>query len=557
MSQKLPVPVGNTNYKEICLENYYVDKTLLIKDILDEKNKIFLFTRPRRFGKTLNMDMLRTFFERAAEDTSKYFKDKNIWQQGAEYIKEQGQYPVIYLSLKDIKARKWAIALDLLKYVISNEYSRHAELQASAELPRQDLRFYEDIINESASEAKFMFSLQALSKMLYLHYQKPPVIIIDEYDTPIQEGYINGYYDEAVDFIRNFFSAAFKDNPYAKLIILTGILRIAKESIFSGLNNIRVCSVLDRKFSDYFGFTTSEVKQMAAYYGQADKFTELQLWYDGYKFGATEIFNPWSVINYFSNDCQAMPYWVRTSANAIIRELLQVYNENTYINLHKLIGGSAIRSVIRTDIIYPKLKEPQTDILGFLLMTGYLKATRTVLNENGAYVCDISIPNKEIRTIYNNEIMSLLTKNIGENAVNDLSNALFDKDVGKLKTALASFLMKTISYYDNLQENYYHGLMLGLLAACENNYAIRSNRESGLGRYDIQLAPKKSGMPGVVIEIKAADKNNCAALKQLARSAVQQIEKQKYDTELRAQGVTDIIKYGIAFYNKTVEIVTG
>lgn len=557
MSRKLPLPVGTTNYKKICEDSYYVDKTLLIKEILDEKVNVALFTRPRRFGKTLNMDMLRTFFEKTAEDTGRYFQDKKIWQQGEKYTNHQGQYPVIFLSLKDIKARKWQYAFDALKYIISVEYMRHSELKRSSELEEADIELYNRIVKNQAGYMEYVFSLQALSRMLHQHHKQAPVIIIDEYDTPIQEGFVNGYYDDAVEFIRSFFSAALKDNPHARQIVMTGILRIAKESIFSGLNNIRVFSVLDKKFSEFFGFTTSEVQQIAAYYEQTDKLPELKAWYDGYKFGDTEIFNPWSVINYFSNNCQAMPYWVQTSANTIIQEILKTYNDDTYRNLHALLGKTEVQSIVRTNIIYPKLKEPQTNILGFLLMTGYLKSTSTELDARGDYICRLSIPNKEIKTIYYNEILSLLTEDIGENTVMNLANALYDKDAPKIKEALNTFMMKTISYYDNLKENYYHGLMLGLLAIGESNYDIRSNRESGLGRYDIQLIPKKSVLPGIIIEVKAADKDTGVELSKLAQTALKQIDEKKYDTELCAQGVNDIIKYGVAFKGKMVEIVTN
>ena len=557
MSRKLPLPVGTTNYKKICEDSYYVDKTLLIKEILDEKVNVALFTRPRRFGKTLNMDMLRTFFEKTAEDTGRYFQDKKIWQQGEKYTSHQGQYPVIFLSLKDIKARKWQYAFDALKYIISVEYMRHSELKRSSELEEADIELYNRIVKHQASYMEYVFSLQALSRMLHQHHKQAPVIIIDEYDTPIQEGFVNGYYDDAVEFIRSFFSAALKDNPHARQIVMTGILRIAKESIFSGLNNIRVFSVLDKKFSEFFGFTTSEVQQMAAYYEQTDKLPELKAWYDGYKFGDTEIFNPWSVINYFSNNCQAMPYWVQTSANTIIQEILKTYNDDTYRNLHALLGKTEVQSIVRTNIIYPKLKEPQTNILGFLLMTGYLKSTSTELDARGDYICRLSIPNKEIKTIYYNEILSLLTEDIGENTVMNLANALYDKDAAKIKEALNKFMLKTISYYDNLKENYYHGLMLGLLAIGESNYDISSNRESGLGRYDIQLIPKKSALPGIIIEVKAADKDAGVELSKLAQTALKQIDEKKYDTELCAQGVNDIIKYGVAFKGKNVEIVTN
>lgn len=556
---RLPLPVGTTDFKRICRENYYVDKTLLIKDLLDEKVSHILFTRPRRFGKTLNMDMLRTFFEKTDADTSSYFKDKAIWQQGESYRQQQGQYPVIFLSLKDIKAQDWETAYELLKMIISSEYARHPELQAGNEISQQDKDFYEKIVNKNANKADYMLSLQILSRMLYQYYKKAPVIIIDEYDTPIQEGFVNNYYNEAIRFIRNFFSAALKDNPYITMSLMTGILRVAKESIFSGLNNIRVDSVLDDTFSGYFGFTEGEVKTITQYYNVTEKLAEIKSWYDGYKFGSTEIYNPWSVINYISSSCKAIPYWSQTSENTIIHEILKKYNEATYRNLHELLKENGqVSSVIKTNIIYPELKGPQTDILGFLLMTGYLKATDMTLNEDGEHLCRLNIPNREIRTIYRKEIISLLIAEVGDMTVTDLRDALLNKDSAVIKETLGRFMMQTISYYDGLRESYYHGLMLGLITIFEYTHFIRSNRESGAGRYDIELIPKNAGMPGIIIEIKAGEaKDDDCALSKLAQVAFDQIEEKEYDTELRSLGVSVIHKYGIAFANKRVELKTN
>lgn len=559
MQAKLPLPLGTTDFKRICREYYYVDKTLLIKALLDEKTSTILFTRPRRFGKTLNMDMIRTFFEKTAEDTSVYFKDKAIWQQGEKYTGQQGMYPVIFLSLKDIKARKWENAFELLKIIISTEYSKHKELKDSKEISEKERRFYQKIVDESANETNFMLSLQVLSRMLYQHHKKAPIIIIDEYDTPIQQGFINGYYNEAVEFIRNFFSAALKDNPNITMSVLTGILRVAKESIFSGLNNLRVDSVLDDGFSQYFGFSEGEVIAMTQYYGVPEKITEIKAWYDGYKFGNTEIYNPWSVINYLSNGYKAIPYWSQTSENTIIHEILKKYNEATYRSLHELLKENGrVNSIVKTNIIYPRLKEPQTDILGFLLMTGYLKSTHTSINEDGAYVCRLNIPNKEIRTIYRDEIFTLLTAEVGEITITDLRDALLAKDSDTIKETLGSFMLKTISYFDGLRENYYHGLMLGLITIFEYTHSIRSNRESGSGRYDIQLAPKNAALPGIIIEIKAAaTKEERQDLEGLAQTALEQIDEKQYDTELRSLGVKTIHKYGIAFASKKVAIKTN
>lgn len=554
---KLPLPIGNSDYKETSSENYYVDKTLFIKELLDENPKIILFTRPRRFGKTLNMDMLRTFFEKTAEDNSVYFTKMKIWQQGSKYTEHQGKYPVIFLSLKDARGRRWETAYEMLKYIIRTEYSRHGELAASNEITLADRIAYNKIIMDTASDSYYLFSLQALSRMLYAHYKTKPIIIIDEYDTPVQEGHINGYYDEAIEFVRTFLSAGLKDNPNIMMSVLTGILRIAKESIFSGLNSVRVFSVLDHKFSSYFGFTADEIEAMAGYYGRSEKTGEIKEWYDGYKFGNQEIYNPWSVLNYFGNDCIAMPYWVQTSENAIIREILKSSDEVAYQNLTDIMTGRELRYNIKTNIIYPRLKEPQADILGFLLMTGYLKAAETMLTEQGTYQCKLKIPNKELKTVYYQEILTLITQGTGESTIRSLQAALLNNDAAKLKETLSDFMAKTISCFDGLRENYYHGLVLGLLTVLEANYYLHSNRESGNGRYDIQLEPKNLHMPGIIIELKAAEKSSGDSLKSLAQTALEQIIEKKYDTELHARGIKTIYKYGVAFCNKDAEVVSA
>lgn len=555
MQRKLRLPIGSTNYKEVCTHYYYLDKTLLIKDVLDDGAKILLLTRPRRFGKTLNMDMLRTFFEKTGEDTSSYFKNKKIWQQEEVYTREQGKYPVIYLSLKDIKAGRWEAAFDLLKFIIENEFSRHGELQNSSRITEADRSFYKKIVSGSADEAAYMLSLRTLSRMLEAHYAVPAVILIDEYDTPIQEGYVNGYYAQAVEFIRNFFSAGLKDNPHIRMSVMTGILRVAKESIFSGLNNVRVYSVLDKRFSSYFGFTSAEVQTMAEYYEAEAKLPEIKQWYDGYKFGEVEIYNPWSVINYFANDCEAEPYWVQTSANLTIREIIKNLDESACEQLRELLNGATVQSVVETDIIYPSLRDTTTNIFGFLLLTGYLKAVKTMKLE-GMNICELAIPNKEVKTVYRREILSLLQESRSGDTINKLQLYLITKNSKQLQAALRKFLLEAVSFYDGLQENYYQGLLLGMTGMFTNDYYPLSNRESGEGRFDIQLTPKTQGMPGIIIEIKAAKEASAEQLKKLAEQALEQIEVKHYDTELRRQGIGTIYKYGIAFCGKKVEIAT-
>ena len=554
MQNKLPLPIGASDYKLVSTEYYYVDKTLLIKELLDERAVITLFTRPRRFGKTLNMDMLRTFFEKTPEDTSKYFKDKRIWQAGEKYTSQQGKYPVIFLSLKDANKDNWQDLYSRLKATITDEFLRHKELKKSTRL--SNTAFYEKIIAGTGNITDYATSLLRLSQMLHEHYRQQPIIIIDEYDTPIQAGYINGFYEQAIQFIRDLFSSALKDNPHIAFGFLTGILRVAKESIFSGLNNINVNSLLERRYSDYFGFTTEEVQTMATYYQADDKMSELQEWYDGYKFGNTEIYNPWSVLKYFNNYCEAEPYWVQTSANSTIREIIKGLDSSTCENLRALLNDITINSVIETNIIYPKLKDSQTIIFGFLLMTGYLKAVQT-RRINGVSFCELAIPNKEIRTVYNNEIIALLADNIDNGIINQLQQYLITKNSSALQQTLRKFLLETVSYYDTLKENYYQGLLLGMTGLFTNTYYVSSNRESGEGRYDIQLQPKTAAMPGIIIEIKAAKDATEEQLKALAAEALTQIESKHYDTELMAHGITTVYKSGIAFSGKKVEIVTN
>lgn len=554
MQNKLPLPIGASDYKKVSQDYYYVDKTLLIKDILDEQAKVTLFTRPRRFGKTLNMDMLRTFFEKANADTSKYFINKNIWQTGEKYTQHQGQYPVIFLSFKDANKNKWPDLYARLKETIKDEFMRHSELKYSKNLSNPD--FYEKITSGLGTETDYATSLLRLSQMLHEHYAKAPIIIIDEYDTPIQAGYIHGFYDATIQFTRDLLSSVLKDNQHISFGFLTGILRVAKESIFSGLNNVNVNSLLDKRYSDFFGFTDTEVNTMAAYYQATDKIPEIKEWYDGYRFGNTEIYNPWSVLKYFNNYCEAEPYWVQTSENSTIREIINGLDNSTCENLRALLNGSAVESIVDTNIIYPKLKEQQTNIFGFLLMTGYLKSIKTT-RANGICLCELSIPNKEIKSVYSQEIVALLADKIDSTAINLLQQYLITKNGPALQNVLKKFLLETVSYYDTLKENYYQGLLLGMTGLFTNTYYISSNRESGEGRYDIQLLPKNIDMPGIIIEIKATADSSDAGLKKLAAEALAQIEDKKYDTELRKQNIKTIYKYGIAFSGKKVEIITN
>ena len=547
------LPIGVSDFKLATTGYYYVDKTLMIRDFLDKKPMVSLFTRPRRFGKTLNMDMLRVFFEKTNEDTSVYFKDKQIWQCGDYYTKHQGRYPVIFLTFKDVKSMTWEETFQKIRRLISLEFIRHNELETSSVLTAYEKEQYHLLAKDSGDEVDCQMGLQLLSLLLHKHYGRECIIIIDEYDTPIQQGHTCNFYPEIVNFMRNFFSGGLKDNPHLAFGFLTGILRVAKESIFSGMNNLKTYSILDDGYSSYFGFTEKEVKDMLRYYGKDDKYNELSEWYDGYRFGNTEIFNPWSVINYISDNCFPKAFWQSTGSNEIIGEIIQAATPEITKGLYKLLCGEKIAAYIDTGVIYPEVQNNPYSIYSFLLVAGYLKVANIYPQSDGNFMCDVAIPNKEITFVYEKEVLNRTNQN---SLAISISQAIFSKDTQKLQALLEDFMVKSISSIDGANEGFYHGMMLGLCAILGNRYKIRSNRESGLGRFDIQLMPLAKGMPGFIFEFKHT-KDEHTDLSALADSALQQIETKKYDTELRDNGVNSIISIGIAFRGKSAVVRRG
>lgn len=547
------LPIGVSDFKLATTGYYYVDKTLMIRDFLDKKPMVSLFTRPRRFGKTLNMDMLRVFFEKTNEDTSVYFKDKQIWQCGDYYTKHQGQYPVIFLTFKDVKSMTWEETFQKIRRLISLEFIRHNELETSSVLTAYEKEQYHLLAKDSGDEVDCQMGLQLLSLLLHKHYGRECIIIIDEYDTPIQQGHTCNFYPEIVNFMRNFFSGGLKDNPHLAFGFLTGILRVAKESIFSGMNNLKTYSILDDGYSSYFGFTEKEVKDMLRYYGKDDKYNELSEWYDGYRFGNTEIFNPWSVINYISDNCFPKAFWQSTGSNEIIGEIIQAATPEITKGLYKLLCGEKIAAYIDTGVIYPEVQNNPYSIYSFLLVAGYLKVANIYPQSDGNFMCDVAIPNKEITFVYEKEVLNRTNQN---SLAISISQAIFSKDTQKLQALLEDFMVKSISSIDGANEGFYHGMMLCLCAILGNRYKIRSNRESGLGRFDIQLMPLTKGMPGFIFEFKHT-KDEHTDLSALADSALQQIEAKKYDTELRDNGVNSIISICIAFRGKSAVVRRG
>ena len=503
------------------------------------------------------MDMLRVFFEKSEEDTSVYFSNMNIWKCGREYRKHQGQYPVIFLTFKDVKYDTWDETFEKLKELFQKEYGRHKELKGSSQIADFEARYYEKVLRGDVSKVELASALSSLSQMLHEHHGTAPVIIIDEYDTPIQQGFSRKYYDDIILFMRNLFSEGFKDNPHLSFGFLTGILRIAQESIFSGMNNLKVSSILEDSYSSYFGFTPDEVRAMAAYYNCAEKYSEICEWYDGYRFGNQEIFNPWSVIGYFGNNCKPDTFWISTGSNEILSDIMALANEDLLEKLAGLLQGEKVLTQIDMNVVYPQLEADPYYIYSFLLVAGYLKLESFAPGLLGTHMCRVSVPNKEIASVYKKEILSkLLQRNsLLSSSAFKIQRALFSHDTGLLQEAMQTFLYQTISFYDSAQENFYQGLLAGLLALTDSSYQVTSNRESGDGRYDFQLRPKNHLLPGIIIEIKVSKKEDGQELHKSAESALRQIEEKKYRFQMEQDGISPVLTYGIAFCGKQVKII--
>ena len=541
-----PLPIGISDYVRAQSDYYYVDKTMLIKEFLDQKPLVSLFTRPRRFGKTLNMDMLRVYFEKTDEDTSKYFKDKDIWKCGEVYRTHQGKYPVIFLTFKDVKFDSWQATIEKIKSLLQEEYGRHQELLSSDKISDYEKEYFSKVLSATENEVELSSSLEKLSKMLATHYDKAPIIIIDEYDTPIQEGYSNDFYNEIISFMRNFFSGAFKDNKNLSYGILAGC-------VFSELNNLTVNSVMDEAYDRYFGFTNEEVSEMLDYYGVTEKESELKEWYDGYLFGNEEIYNPWSVINYISKGCVPQAYWVNTGKNEILEDVLKVADENITEILYSLVLGDKVLARIDLNDVYGP-----SNIFSLLLVAGYLKTTIKELQADGSYLCEVSIPNKEIASVYKSEVLAHLIQigAVSRTTADKIAESLYLNDYVKLEKAIAEYMDKAISFYDTASESFYHGLVLGLMAMMDNQYKIKSNRESGKGRFDICLMPRDNKHPGMIMELKWKKNLDENELVLLADEAISQIHSMEYDSEMKSEEIKKILKFGIAFSGKRVCVKT-
>ncbi len=568
-----PLPGSTENFRILLdLGRYYVDKTLFVRDIIDTPYDYLLFTRPRRFGKTLNMSMLQTFFEKPADgkDTSHYFKNLKIWQCGEKYTSEQGNRPVIMLSFKEIKGTTYEEAIGNIKIVLSKEFGRHSELQDSNKISKDDRDIYSAIRTVSANDAYWTFSLKILSEMLERHHGIKPLLLIDEYDVPLQESWYakERYYDRMVIFIKNMLSAVLKTNPSLYKGILTGVTRVSKESIFSGLNNIKVDTVFDDRFSEYFGFTQEEVNEMFKFYGIEDKLTEAKNWYDGYIFGEQNIYNPWSVLNYLDNSCKAEPYWINVSSNDLAKDAIRKLDENDRKSLVSLMSGETVRTSASTDFVYTELGDKTEHAFGLLVQTGYLRASKARKLSSG-YLCTMEIPNRELYSVFSNEIIDRVIRKSAYRAAKEISWAIVDGDAKGLEQYLSDFLLEMCSYLNLTEEKDYQNLIIGLCGTMRTGYAIRPEHEAGHGRADIMFAPRldyeeSDKLPGIVMELKHikaeetekdSPEKTETILQEEAEEALRQIERKKYISYLKAYGVRNMIRYGIAFSGKYVKII--
>ena len=545
-----PLPVGVENFEEIIDKGYYyVDKTLLIRDLIDLRGKVNLFTRPRRFGKTLNMSMLRYFFEKAEEDRRYLFQGTKIMDAGEKYRSEMGKYPVISLSLKSMKQGSYEEAFHCLKEEIADEFKKHLELLGKLET-EDDRKKYDQLANRRAPGEEYLNSLQFLSQCLYSCYGTKAVILLDEYDVPLENAYFRGFYDRMVDLIRSLFESALKTNDALEFAVVTGCLRISKESIFTGLNNLNVISITDKTYAEHFGFTQEEVDRMLERYGLMEKREDVKRWYDGYQFGDTEVYNPWSVINYVNSsyrdkDVLFKPYWSNTSSNSIVRTLVEKADISAKQEIEALIDGRTITKPIHEDITYDEMDSTQENLWNFLFFTGYLKKISEYQNGEDIYV-EMAIPNSEVRYIYKNTVRRWFEEKTDKKDLSPLYESILNGDREKMAEILSENLMETISFYD-YQESYYHGFLAGMLKNI-GNYIVLSNRESGNGRPDLLLKYPSVRGKAVILEIKVA--KTYRELEQKCDEALEQIEAQRYEEPLRQEGYRDILKYGVAFYRK-------
>ena len=562
---KKALPIGVENFEDIIETGYYyVDKSMFIKELLDLKGKVNLFTRPRRFGKTLNLSMLRYFFEDTGDGEKNtrnraLFQGLKIMEAGEAYVRQMGMYPVMNLTLKSAKQENFETAYYMMQSEIASEFDRHREIieKGREKLSLKECELYLEIADEKADEKQVRGALKLFSKCMQKITGRNTVILIDEYDVPLENAYFRGFYEKMVDFIRSLFESALKTNDNLQFAVITGCLRISKESIFTGLNHLNIISVLDKKYSEHFGFTESEVMQMMAYYEVENRFPTMKEWYDGYTFGNTEVYNPWSVIKflydlYSDSNAFPRPYWINTSSNDIIKEMIAGADRETKGQIETLLNGGTLELQVHEEVTYEDMRDRGENLWNFLYFTGYLTKQSEYFKESSVFL-RVRIPNTEVKTIYRNTILGWFRRRIEKQDFRDFYRAMEEGNAEKMQEILNEHLFDTISFYDSA-ENFYHGFLAGILSQSEN-YLVKSNRESGNGRSDIMVKSPSLRGRSFILELKVS--KDIDELEADAEKALRQIYEKKYMDELRTEGYKKIDCCGISFYRKDCEVRFG
>ncbi len=549
-STRKPMPVGVEDFKRLVTQGYcFIDKTRFIKDYIDAQGVVTLITRPRRFGKTLTLSMLQYFFDsEQGEENRQLFSGLDIEGAGERYMQEQGTRQVVFLTLKEARSRSFSGMMEKLAEILRQLYDNFRYLQDSEALSSQDREYFTSILNGACPTEKMSFALLNLMKNLEKHHARKPMLLLDEYDAPILFAWEKGYYEECIDFMRGFLSAALKTNPALGSAVLTGVTRISKESIFSGLNNLDVCSVLREKYSDAFGFTQEEAARLMEDCGVGDRLPELAQWYDGC---GREIYNPWSVIQFIDHGCKFQPYWLNTSGNAILRDLLERVDSRRQRELYGLLKGKPVEVPVMENFVFGNIGENRNALFMLLMTTGYLKPVEMWKDEERVDWVRLQIPNFEVRFAYRSEILNHIVPSQGEILLRDMLRSMAEGDTQEFAENLSDILRDFVSYHDASQpESFYHGLLLGFSVLMDGKYKVESNKESGYGRFDIAFFPQKENAPGIILELKAAKSED--ELEAKAQEALAQIEEKAYGAEMNRLGVKEIWRYGIALYGKRV-----
>ena len=549
------IGIGISDFKMLRLrKNYYIDKTMYIKHIVDNQAGVILVTRPRRFGKTLNMSMLKYYFDCTAKDSKELFEGLKIMEQSEEYTSKLGYYPVIYVTLKDVKNDTFEKMLINLKTELVEIYIDHAYLLKSEKLLDVEKEMFSKILNLKAEEVDMQNALKLLSRLLYKEFEKPVILLIDEYDVPLQNAYVEGYYDEAVKFFKTFYGTTFKDNPYLEKTVLTGVSRVAKESIFSGANNFKVFTVLDNEFSEDFGITEEEIERVIEDFNIEDEKEEIKKWYDGYTIGnTTGIYNPWSILNYLT-DRKLVPYWVNTSSNDLIKLILK--NSLTVKErIETLLRDEEIEVPINLETIIVGIENNEDNIWGLMLQTGYLKITGVV--DLALHIYKVKIVNYEINILFQQIIHEWFRNKVPGNDLRSILKDLVTLNFEEFEYKFKKLVKEMFSYMDvgeNTAENFYHAFVLGMLVGLKDTYYVNSNRESGLGRYDIMLEPKDKNGNSFIMEFKLYSEDKEESIEKIIETAKKQIEEKGYEANLRERGFTNITKMIFAFKGKEVKM---